>query len=324
LEWNHVVGRQYGRLARGTLYLMKQIKIRASVLLSTYNRFDKLRLFLDTMKTIGSAGLTGTEVLVIDNNSSDATRQVVDEYASLENPVFRYLLESNPGKSRALNVGIREARGEIIAFTDDDCIPDSNWLENILNEFDSDPELSVLGGRVELYDEKDLRQAILLSKCRMRVRHASEVCDPPAIIGANMAFRKSVLKVTRGFDPLLGPGVKCKAAEDLDLIYRSLKARFKIVYSPDVMVFHNHGRRTESDDAKTSYAYAVGLGALYCKHVMRLDLQIVRIAARHLYRLTKTLTKGLITRTVFPYHRLTFPAVFRGAFYYCQERLSWR
>jgi GT2 family glycosyltransferase len=303
---------------------MKQNKIRASVLLSTFNRCDKLRSFLDTMKTIDSTGLTGIEVLVIDNNSTDATRQVVADYTSLENPEFRYLLESNPGKSRALNMGIREAKGEIIAFTDDDCIPDPKWLENILKEFDSDPELSVLGGRIELHDENDLPQSILLSKRRMFVSHAKEVCDPPAIIGANMAFRKSALTAISGFDPLLGPGVKCRAAEDLDIVYRSLKENLKIVYSPDVIVFHNHGRRTESDDTKTSLAYAMGLGALYFKHVMRLDLQMARIAARHIYRLTKTLTKSIITRTNFPWHRLALPAVFRGAFYYCQERLSSR
>ena len=293
-----------------------------SVLVSTCNRCDKLRLLLDTMKTKGSAWPTETEVLVIDNNSSDATKQVVAEYTSLENPVFRYLLESKPGKSRALNAGIREARGEIIAFTDDDCIPSPSWVASILKEFESDSELSVLGGRVELYDERDLPQAIVLSNCRTLVTNAREVCAPPAIIGANMAFRKTVLKVTRGFDPLLGPGSICKALEDLDLVYRSLKRKFKIVYSPEVIVFHNHGRKTELDENKTSFAYALGRGAFYVKYILRLDFQIARIALREIFDLTKTLTKGVITRTKFPYHRLALPAIFLGAFYYCQERFS--
>lgn len=297
--------------------------MRVSVLVSTCNRCEKLRTLLDTLKTNGSAGLTETEVLVIDNNSSDATKQVVAEYTCLENPVFRYLWESRPGKSRALNAAIREARGDIIAFTDDDCIPSRGWVETILKEFESDSELSVLGGRVELYDEKDAHQAVLLSNRRTLVRNAKEVCETPAIIGANMAFRKTVLKVTRGFDPLLGPGSICKAVEDLDLIYRSLKKKFKIVYSPEVVVFHNHGRKTELDENKTSFAYALGRGAFYVKYILRLDYQIARIALRELSDLTRTLTKGLITRTNFPYHRLTLPALFLGAFYYCQARFSW-
>jgi glycosyltransferase involved in cell wall biosynthesis len=291
---------------------------------STCNRCDKLRMLLDTLKTSGSAGLTETEVLVIDNNSSDATKQVVAEYTSLENPVFRYFSESRPGKSRALNAGIREARGEIIVFTDDDCIPSPGWVENILKEFESDPGLSVLGGRVELYDQNDAQQAILLSNCRMLVTNAREVFETPAIIGANMAFRKTVLQATRGFDPLLGPGAICKAVEDLDLIYRSLKKKFKIVYSPEVMVFHNHGRKTDLDENKTSFAYAFGSGAFYIKYILRLDFQIAGIALRELSDLTRTLTKGLITRTKFPYHRLALPAIFLGAFYYCQARFSWK
>ena len=298
--------------------------MRVSVLVSTCNRCEKLRMLLDTLKTNGSAGITETEVFVIDNNSSDATKQVVAEYTSLENPVFRYLSESRPGKSRALNAGIREARGEIIAFTDDDCIPSPDWVENIAKEFESDSELSVLGGRVELYDQNDAHQAILLSNRRTLVTNAREVFETPTIIGANMAFRKTVLQATRGFDPLLGPGAICKAVEDLDLIYRSLKKKLKIVYSPEVMVFHNHGRRTELDENKTSFTYAFGRGAFYVKYILRLDFQIAGIAIRELSDLIKTLTKGLITRTKFPYHRLTLPAIFLGALSYCQARFSWK
>ncbi len=298
--------------------------MRVSILVSTCNRCEKLRMLLDALKTNGSTGLTETEVLVIDNNSRDATKQVVAEYTSLENPVFRYLSETKPGKSRALNAGIHEARGEIIAFTDDDCIPSPGWIETILKEFESDPELSVLGGRVELYDQNDAHQAILLSNRRTLVTNAREVFETPSIIGANMTFRKTVLQITRGFDPLLGPGSICKAVEDLDLIYRSLKKKLKIVYSPEVMVFHNHGRRTELDENKTSFAYAFGRGAFYVKYILRLDFQIARIAFRELSGLSRTLTKGLITRTKFPYHRLTLPAIFLGAFYYCQASLSWK
>lgn len=301
---------------------MGQKKILVSVLLSTRNRCDKLRSFLDAMKANGSSGLTPTEVLIVDNNSSDATKEVVGQYTSLENPVFRYLLEGKAGKSRALNAALREARGEIIAFTDDDCIPSPDWVEHIVREFDSDRELSVLGGRVELYDEKDLRQAILLSNCRRHVTSAWEICATPAIIGANMAFRKAVLKATGGFDPLLGPGTRCEAAEDVDLVYRSLRKNFKIAYSPEVIVLHNHGRKTELDENQTSHAYALGRGAFYAKNILRCDFHILRIAFKELCDLIKTLTKGVITRTKFPYHRLTLPAICLGAKYYCQGRLS--
>lgn len=301
---------------------MGQEEIRASVLVSTRNRCEKLRLFLDAMNSSGLSGGAPTEVLVIDNNSSDATKQVVGHYTSLSNLVFRYLLESEPGKSRALNAALREAKGEIIAFTDDDCIPSPGWIENILSEFDSDAELSVLGGRVELYDKEDAHQAVSLSNYRMLVANARDVCAKPAIIGANMAFRKSVLRAIQGFDPLLGPGTSCKAAEDIDLIYRSLKKNFKIAYSPKVMVLHNHGRRSESDENQTSRDYALGRGAFYVKNLLELDGDIGVVAFKELCDLVKTLMKGVIARTKFPYHRLTLPGLFLGAIYYCQGRLS--
>lgn len=298
--------------------------MKVSVLVSTYNRCDKLRLFLEAMKTSGSARLAETEVLVIDNNSNDATKQVVAEYASLLSPVVRYLWEGEPGKSRALNLAIREARGEIIAFTDDDCIPSPTWVDSIFEEFESDPELCVLGGRVELYDPNDARQAVSLSSCRMLVRNAREVFKPAAIIGANMAFRKSVLQIAGGFDPVLGPGSVCKADEDLDLIYRCLKRKFKIVYSPEVVVFHNHGRRTELDENKTSFAYAFGRGALYVKYVLRLDPEVAGIAFRELLDLAETLMIGAIRRTKFPYHQLALRAIFLGAFSYFRARFLWK
>lgn len=300
---------------------MRQNEVRVSVVLSTRNRCEKLRSFLNTMKANVGPGSIPAEVLIIDNNSNDATKDVVTEFASSKSPVVRYLFVSNPGKSRALNAGIHEAKGNIVVFTDDDCIPDSNWLQAIIEEFDGDPKLSVLGGRVERYDERDLPQAILLSRSRALVTHVSQICETPAIIGANMAFTKAALAGAGGFDPFLGPGTLCKADEDIDLIYRSFKKKLKIVYSPRVMVYHNHGRRTELDENRTSYAYALGRGALYFKFMLRLDPRITRIALKELYGLTKTLTKGLLTRRTFAYHRLALPALFLGAVYYCRARL---
>lgn len=301
---------------------MGQEEIRASVLVSTRNRCEKLRSFLDAMKANGLSEVAPTEVLVIDNNSSDATKQVVGHYTSSGKPIVRYLLEAEPGKSRALNAALREARGEIIAFTDDDCIPCPGWVDNILNEFDSDAELSVLGGRVELYDQKDVHQAVVLSNYRMLVTKVCDVCTTPTIIGANMAFRKSVLSAIQGFDPLLGPGTPCRAAEDIDLIYRSLKKKLKIAYSPKVMVLHNHGRRSESDENQTSSDYALGRGAFYVKNLLEFDFDIGRLSFTELCDLCKTLMKGVMTRTKFPYHRVTLPGLFVGAAYYCQSRLS--
>ena len=140
-----------------------------------------------------------------------------------------------------------------------------------------------------------------------------------------MAFRKAVLEAVRGFDPSLGPGsTNNPALEDIDLLYRCLRRELKIIYSPKTLIMHNHGRRTKLEEDRTSLAYALGRGGFYIKHILRLDFQIARIAIRELYDLAKTLTKGVITRTQFPYHKLALPAIVLGAFYYCQGRLLCR
>src|SRR5690349_7477494 len=71
------------------------------------------------------------EVLVVDNNSSDQTREVVDEFCRRYPGRFRYLFESRPGKSCALNAGVREARGAVVAFMDDDVTVEPTWLQEL-------------------------------------------------------------------------------------------------------------------------------------------------------------------------------------------------
>lgn len=77
----------------------------------------------------------GWEVLVVDNNSDDQTRNVVDEYCTEFPGRFRYLFESQPGKSHALNSGIEAARGQLLAFMDDDLIVEPMWLQNLTARF---------------------------------------------------------------------------------------------------------------------------------------------------------------------------------------------
>ena len=116
-----------------------------SVIISTYNRADKLG---ETLRSL--SGLSTTEeweLIVVDNNSNDATCAVVKE-AAKEFPVeVRYLFEAEQGKFAALNKGILASRGEIIATTDDDALVEADWLDRAaegLERFDCD----FVGGKV--------------------------------------------------------------------------------------------------------------------------------------------------------------------------------
>ena len=101
--------------------------MRFSILIATYNGANEL---VDTLR--GLAGLTtrsSWEVIVVDNNSSDNTRQVVEDAAAAFPAPLRYLFEGTQGKAAALNSAIREARGEILMFTDDDALVEPDWLD---------------------------------------------------------------------------------------------------------------------------------------------------------------------------------------------------
>jgi GT2 family glycosyltransferase len=289
--------------------------VKISVIVATYNRCIKLRTLLQTL-TECSLGGNECEVLVVDNGSTDDTKDAAREFQARCGLDFRYLFEGRRGKSNALNTGIELANGEILAFTDDDCIPSRNWIESIAREFEADPTLAVLGGRVELYDKNDFAHSLSLSTQRSQIVHGVQVIKNAPIIGANMAFRKSILKRIGGFDPLLGPGARCGIAEDVEILYRIYKGGFKIVYSPEAIVLHNHGRKTESEDFALSRLYAMGRGGVYCKHILRADLKMVRIAADEIYGLTKTLLKGFMIRKEFPHHKIMLPGVLRGVVTY--------
>lgn len=140
---------------------------------------------------------------------------------------------------------------------------------------------------------------------------------PPLIIGCNMAFRREVLKVVSDFDPLLGPGSKIGAIyEDIDFLYRIFRQGFKIVYSPTVLVFHNHGRKGEAEVNNQLRKYLRGRGAFYCKHILRRDMAIIRVASGEIYSTVKILIKGAIVRSNSLYHKILIPCLFLGALDY--------
>src|SRR4051794_26325031 len=102
-----------------------------SVIICTRNRCQSLVKTLNSAAAQRLAESVEWEVLVVDNGSNDQTRAVVDDFRRKHPGRFRYLLEPEPGKSPALNAGIREAEGDILAFTDDDTTLAPTWLHNL-------------------------------------------------------------------------------------------------------------------------------------------------------------------------------------------------
>ncbi len=266
-----------------------------SVIICSYNRCQSLERALSSIRNQPSIPTEAWEVLVVDNNSSDDTRRVVEGLITGGFVNLRYLFEGRQGKSFALNTAVRGSRGKILAFTDDDCLVDSNWLAAIMKEFKAYPELGGIGGRVELYDKAAAPIAQRTNSERLLLSRPDQPLS--LIIGCNMAFRKNIFDLVGGFDIALGPGTAIGAvSEDLDFLYRAYKARVNLVYSPDIVVYHDHRRLNGRDTESVRKRYTIGRGALYCKHILDRDLDILKFAYWEILSLLRSIVENLVQR----------------------------
>jgi glycosyltransferase involved in cell wall biosynthesis len=213
-----------------------------SVVLATYNRAESLRITLESFSKLCFAAQWTVELLVVDNNSRDSTREVVQTFAAQVGFPVRYIFEKKQGRSAALNSGVLQARGAVIVFTDDDVIFHHEWLSNLKMAFDSCDCAAVAGRVIPQWNhakpdwlEMDGQFAVVHFDLGDERR---EVQTPP--LGANSAFRRGVFERYGLFRLDLGVNgsrhtVTC---DDTEFGARLVQAGEKIVYSPNAIVYH--------------------------------------------------------------------------------------
>jgi len=216
-----------------------------TVILCTYNRQASLVTALESVAaSILPAGVEW-EVLVVDNNSNDGTRSVVDRFCEEHPGHFRYLFEPKPGKSNALNSAIQNSTAEILAFMDDDVRVEPTWLHNLTAGF-SDAQWAGAGGKI-LPAWNSAPPPWLPNKGRYALAplvmfdpglQAGPLDEAP--FGTNMAFRKSVFEKYGPFRTDLGPRPGSEIRnEDTEFGSRVLKGGDRIRYEPSAVVFHD-------------------------------------------------------------------------------------
>ena len=231
---------------------------RATVAVCTRNGAARLPECLDALSALDYPA-DRLELLVIDNAPvDDSTRRLVTSGY----PSIRYGVEPAPGLDRARNRALREAGGEIIAFTDDDASPDAGWLEAIARIFGSEPTVDVVTGLV-IADEMDVDAQRLFEKYggfgrgfdRQYFRVDTVTNERAARrhggtgrfgTGANMAFRRRVFDRIGPFDPALDVGTPTNGGGDLEMFFRVLKEGGTLVYEPAAIVRHRHRRSYEA------------------------------------------------------------------------------
>ena len=175
-----------------------------SLIVCTRNRGPVLKETLAALTGVLVPNGMTAELLVVDNGSTDDTRQIVN---SVNCPTFlvRYIFEVQRGQARARNAGLKVASGDVIVFTDDDVRPDPQWLIKITAPI-VQGRFDALAGRITIAPHlmrpwMTKTHLALLSSTR-----CLSVSGPESAVGANMAFTRRVLQKVPCFDPELGPG----------------------------------------------------------------------------------------------------------------------
>jgi glycosyltransferase involved in cell wall biosynthesis len=226
-------------------------RLDATVLICTYNRADRLAETLDTLTNTRVSHPRGLrwDVIVVDNNSNDNTREVVAARVDRYPVSLRYLFEARQGKSNALNTGLAETDAAIVVFTDDDVRVDDGWLEAACRPMLDDPAVDYTGGPVAPIWERECPAWIDRERSDLWGTLAILDYGPDSFVfeerrrvplGANMAVRRTLIDRVGGFDPALGRrGASLLGQEQAEFFCRSRAAGARGVYVPGMKLHHH-------------------------------------------------------------------------------------
>lgn len=226
-----------------------------SVVIPTLNNEETLSKCLESIR---SCSYDNLEIIIVDGHSEDCTRKIAREYGC------DILLDDGDTINSARNVGIEAASGELIAFTDADCVVPTDWVQNLLDPFD-DNVASVGGPNITPPDDSKFAKAVgdvltLLSSPGSRYGYkGDEVEETFHNPGCNVAYRTGVLKEVGGFDPQL------ETAGDEEIDYRIRQRGYGILFTPHASVLH-YRRPSIKSFARMAYRYGFGRAQAIRKH----------------------------------------------------------
>lgn len=223
-----------------------------SVVVPTFNRATTLR---QTLTALVGQDYPDYEIIVVDDGSTDGTREMI----AREFPRVRYAYQTNRGPAAARNRGIAIATGDVIAFTDDDCVPPRDWLSRLADGFARYPQVVGVGGYLAAPDEVLPRESLaryerFVSRHLFRadVREYVGGFECPAGGTNNIAYRRAILERVGGFDEAF----PYAAGEDADLKWRICQLGVELLYVP-VKMTH---LQTYSWESFRRQAYTRGKG----------------------------------------------------------------
>jgi glycosyltransferase involved in cell wall biosynthesis len=200
--------------------------IKYSVIIAAYNAINTIELCLNAL-TQQSIDKKEYEIIVVDDGSTDRTSDIVKQFP------FKYFWQENQGPAAARNKGAQEARGEIILFTDADCIPQYNWTEEMVRPFDDSNVMAVKGAYKT--HQKALTARFAQVEFEERFEMLKKVVSIDMVDTYSAGYRRSIFLSLGGFDPSF------PVANNEDLSYKMSQASYKMVFNPNAVVYHlNH------------------------------------------------------------------------------------
>ena len=292
-----------------------------SLVIATYNRAEQL------MVTLGSVAMQNAEAeswecIVVDNNSSDNTRERVEAFKSKHNSLnIRYIFEQNQGLSYARNAGIVASRGDIVAFIDDDERIVADFVSAYIDLFDQHPDAMAAGGEIiaeyptgrprwmSRYTERPIANPMSFGD-RVKLFPSSRIPG-----GGNMAMRRRVFDSIGMFNTSLGrTGKRLLGGEESDLFERIVKHEYRVYYAPRAVMYHIIPKEKLSRDYFVRLATNTGISQrtrAELNHTM-LKLYVAEVAkwvatlllclihrpaqSRYLILMRKQISKGIFQR----------------------------
>jgi cellulose synthase/poly-beta-1,6-N-acetylglucosamine synthase-like glycosyltransferase len=270
---------------------------RVSVVVCAYNAERTMDACLESLRTVNYPDY---EVIVVNDGSTDATLAISERHKAVYDadpggPRMSIISQPNKGLSVARNVGAHAATGEIVAYTDSDCVPDPDWLAFLVFKFVRSGFVAVGGPNFPPPEPHLVPAAVAVSPGGpTHVLLNDEVAEH--IPGCNMAFTKKALDEIGGFEPMY-----TAAGDDVDLCWRLQNRGFAVGFSPAATVWH-YRRNSVKAYLKQQMGYGKAEALLYFKHPYRFNLLG---QSRWLGRIYGELTTGIFSRR---------PIIYFGAF----------
>lgn len=232
---------------------------RVSIVICTRNRAEGLAGTFERYQVLQHD--PDWDLVVVDDGSHDGTAELLTRRLR-EDERLTVLTTEGVGLGAARNIGWRAATGPLILFTDDDCYPTPDLLDQVRRCL-AVPGVHFIGGRLLPFTPDDAAVAVVMRTDRVPVPPRSFI--PAGLLpGANLTVRRSALEAVGGFDPEFGAGTPFPA-EDVELIARLAANGFAGAFDPGPVIYHHHDRRSEQEVDRLRRLYDRGRGAYYAK-----------------------------------------------------------